>query len=404
MKMWVWVFVFVYSSVLWSQRIDPSHQLLWQISGKGLKKPSYLFGSFHSNDHRLFDFTDSTYSAIIHADAIVLEADVYSMFTQFDSRVAETDLKFDSRGKPYTTDIRASRTKYGNEDGRPQFLDAYLQQIAFNSGKKFFALESVESQLALFDDISFQNYKAFNLKSLTYTQEGILQSYLHGNIDQMRAMLKSQLAISANAYNLLITDRNVKMTQKIDSLCRKQSLFVAVGAGHLAGEEGIIALLRQKGYTVRQVVATFSEEPTKEELKLHEYNWYHYSNEDFFFKVDFTGKPIVDTTAEHLKLVYQEMGQGNTYWIEVQDRNNDNNLSGLLDELFYLPNQATLSEFSLTNGIQAFEGITHIDGIGNCWRRVFIYENRIYKLTCFGGNKFMNSDRPQRFFNRIQLL
>jgi uncharacterized protein YbaP (TraB family) len=219
--MWVWVFVFVYSSVLWSQRIDPSHQLLWQISGKGLKKPSYLFGSFHSNDHRLFDFTDSTYSAIIHADAIVLEADVYSMFTQFDSRVAETDLKFDSRGKPYTTDIRASRTKYGNEDGRPQFLDAYLQQIAFNSGKKFFALESVESQLALFDDISFQNYKAFNLKSLTYTQEGILQSYLHGNIDQMRAMLKSQLAISANAYNLLITDRNVKMTQKIEKMHKR---------------------------------------------------------------------------------------------------------------------------------------------------------------------------------------
>lgn len=404
MKIACWIIFLVSSTALWGQRIDPSHQLLWQISGKGLKKNSYLYGSFHSNDHRLFDFSDSTYAALLHADAVVLEADVYSMFTQFDPRVEETDLKFDSRGKPYTTNIRASRTKYGSEDGRPQFLDAYFQQVAYNAGKQFFALESVESQLALFDDISFQNYKAFNLRTLTYTQEGILQAYLHGNIDLMRAMLKNQLAISANAYQLLITDRNVKMAHRIDSLCRKNSLFVAVGAGHLAGDEGIIALLRQKGYTVRQVVATFSEEPTKDELQLQGYHWYHYENEQYFLRVDLTGKPVVDTTSEHFKLVYQEMGQGNTYWIEVLERQNDYSLSGLLDELFYLPNEATLSEFSLANGVQAFEGITLIDGIGNCWRRVFIYEDRIYKLTCFGGNKFMNSDRPQRFFNRVSLL
>lgn len=386
-----------------AQRFDPSNQLLWQISGKGIKKPSYLYGSYHSNDNRLFKFSDSTYSALLNADAVVLEADIYSLFTQYDPRAESIVLQVDGSGRPYTSDKKASLTKYGSEDGRPQFLDAYFQQVAYNAGKRFFPLESVEEQLEAYENITYHNFKEYSLNTLSLSQERILQTYLSGDIDNMREMLKSQLAISGNAYNLLITNRNVVMANGIDSLCRKQGLFVAVGAAHLAGTEGIIQLLKNKGFTVRQVSATYADAPTPAEIALRKYNSYTYDDPVHSFSAVFGGKPKVDSTVRAFKLVYQEMGQGNTFWIEVCKNNDPKELSSRLEELFNNPNPSSIDEVKLSNDVQAFEGITNIFGTGDCWRRVFIYKNQLFKITCYGGNKFMNSKRARQFFDRIVL-
>ncbi len=384
-----------------SQQYDPDNQLLWQISGKGLKKPSYLFGSYHSNDARLFEFSDSTFSAILNSEAIVLEADIYSLFTLYDTRDEKIQLEIDTNGKPYTSNKKASSTKYGNENGRPQFLDAYFQQIAYNSGKKFFPLESVQSQIDAYENISYQNYKQFSISTLSLSEENILQTYLSGDIEQMRQSLKAQLAVSANAYNLLITNRNILMAKGIDSLCKKHSLFVAVGAAHLAGKEGIIQLLKNKGYTVRQVGATFSDKPTTAEIALRKFNSFLFTDPTHHFTAVFGGMPKADTTAKNFKIVYQEMGQGNTYIIEVLPFDNFTVLSDKVDDLFYTSQALNIQEIIISNDIQAFEGIANIYGLGDCWRRVFIYKDQLFKLTCYGGNKFMNSDRYKKFFDRV---
>lgn len=399
--------IFVQSSVSFfsfSQLVESNNQLLWQISGKGIKKPSYLFGSYHSNDARLFHFSDSTYIALLQADAIVLEADVKSLFPLFDSRSEEVQLKFDSKGNPYTNSIKASQTKYGNEDGWPQFLDAYFQDFSSNARKKFYALETVESQLSLFSDLSFRKLINFNLSETDYSQERILNIYLRGDIEKMRQILQTQFSDKSNTYKLLITDRNIKMAQGIDTLCRKESLFIAVGAGHLAGSEGIIQLLRNKGYTVRQVLATFSEKPSDVEKKVRSFKKYDFVNPELLFYAKFGGRPVIDTTENSYKLVYQEMGQGNTYWVEVVKLQKEKNLYVLLDELFYSPEKAKLSKGTIHPRTDYYEGITEILGVGNVWRRVFIYEGNLYKLSCYGGNKFMNSNRPKLFFDRFELL
>jgi uncharacterized protein YbaP (TraB family) len=384
-----------------SQQYDPDNQLLWQISGKGLKKPSYLFGSYHSNDARLFEFSDSTFSAILNSEAIVLEADIYSLFTLYDTRDEKIQLEIDANGKPYTSNKKASSTKYGNENGRPQFLDAYFQQIAYNSGKKFFPLESVQSQIDAYENISYQNYKQFSISTFSLSEENILQTYLSGDIEEMRQSLKAQLAVSANAYNLLITNRNILMAKGIDSLCKKHSLFVAVGAAHLAGKEGIIQLLKNKGYTVRQVGATFSDKPTTAEIALRKFNSFLFTDATHHFTAVFGGMPKADTTSKNFKIVYQEMGQGNTYIIEVLPFDNFTVLSDKVDDLFYTSQALNIQEIIISNDIQAFEGIANIYGLGDCWRRVFIYKDQLFKLTCYGGNKFMNSDRYKKFFDRV---
>jgi hypothetical protein len=118
----------------------------------------------------LFEFSDSTFSAILNAEAIVLEADIYSLFTLYDSRDEKIQLEIDVNGKPYTSNKKASSTKYGNENGRPQFLDAYFQQIAYNSGKKFFPLESVQSQMDAYENITYHNYKEFSISTLSLSE------------------------------------------------------------------------------------------------------------------------------------------------------------------------------------------------------------------------------------------
>src|SRR5690606_18064419 len=106
------------------QEIDTENQLLWEISGRGLSSKSYLYGSFHTNDKRVFKWGDSTYTALLKADAIVLETDIYDLFEDWDTRKDEVRFNYDEQGNPYTPNRNASRTMYGNEDGMPQFLDA----------------------------------------------------------------------------------------------------------------------------------------------------------------------------------------------------------------------------------------------------------------------------------------
>lgn len=383
-----------------AQPSNSSNQLLWEITGKGLKKPSYLFGTYHSNDNRVFKLSDSTYYALYHSKAVVLEADIYGMFNDYDVRTENYTMQVDNSGKGYTKNKKASLTKYGNEDGRPQFLDAYFQQIAYNSNKQFFHLETVEDQLTAYESIT---YKDFNIANFSWTKDHIMETYISGDIDNMRQIMKSQLSVSGNAYNLLITNRNIIMANGIDTLIRKNNAFIAVGAAHLAGPEGIVQLMRTKGFHLRPVMATFSETPIKEELELRKFNQYKYTDNNYHFTAIFGGMPKSEMNDGHFKLTYQEMGQGNTYWIEIYPNEKNRELKAQLEDLFSSPKTSKPKELTLDKDIKAYEGLTYIYEIGDCWRRVFIYKGNVFKITCFGGNKFMNSDRYKTFFNRIQL-
>jgi uncharacterized protein YbaP (TraB family) len=387
-----------------SQPLSSTNQLLWQISGKGLKKQSYLFGTFHSNDNRIFQFSDSTYIALLKSNAIVLEADIYSMFEEYDSRIENYNMNFDPSGRSYTTSKKASTTKYGNEDGRPQFLDAYLQQFAYNSQKKFFALETVQEQLIAYENITYSSQKEYNFGNLTIGKDYSIDTYQNGDIEGIRQMLKAQLSVSGNAYNLIITNRNIVMANGIDTLIKKNNSFIGIGAAHLAGEEGVIQLLRNKGYTLRPVMASFSAKPTPEALEIRKYNSSTYIDSLHRFSAVFGGVPKVNDEDGHRKLIYQEMGQGNTFLIEVFADDSNRPLENQIEDFFSSSKNIKPREVWLDNQVQAFEGNTFIIGIGDCWRRVFIYEGNIFKITCYGGNKFMNSDRYRKFFNQINLF
>ena len=187
----------------------------------------------------------------------------------------------------------------------------------------------------------------------------------------------------------------------IDTLILKESTFIAVGAGHLAGDKGIINLLRTQGYRVRKVGCTFSEAPTDEKLAILKHNKYIYSDNRIGLNAVFSGKPLVyDDNGESWKLIYREMGQGNTYAIEVVGKGQGNLETFALDYI-QSPRATNLTYGMLDNGVAYAEGLSDTYPEGLSWIRIIEGETHMVIIKTYGGNKFMNSKRPQSFFNKV---
>jgi uncharacterized protein YbaP (TraB family) len=396
------IFLLIFPGLTWAQNIVPENELLWEISGNGLKEKSYLFGSLHSNDKRLFRLSDSTYFALDKSKAIVLEADIFSLFPEWDTRKEQVTLLFDNKGKPYTGSARSTKTIYGDEDGMPQFLDAYFQEYCYNAGKVFFPLESVEDQINIFADAIVPDASGVNFAAAQILQDKMMDIYLKGDIRSLDKIMRVNLSPFPGSYEQLIVDRNVLMVKGLDSLMRKQGLFCAVGAGHLSGEKGIIQLLRKQGYKLRKVTASFNEVPIAEKKKVRETRTYTYLNDEVGLLATFPGKPVEKKIgAGNTFLLYREMGQGNTYSIELIPIDGTLSLKDQADIHIASPD-ATYYNFKLMDDeTEIYEGISDTYTEGMHWVRVMQNDRYLVVMKAYGGNKFMNSNRPSYFFSKV---
>lgn len=396
------LFLLLLSSVAFGQEVNLDHQLLWEISGNGSAEKSYLYGSFHTNDKRVFKWSDSTYTALRNAEAIVLETDIYEMFEGWDTRKDEVHFSYDEDGNPYTPDRTAGKTMYGNEDGMPQFLDAYFMQYCYNSGKSFFGLETLDDQLSLLEG-RMDYAPSFNaLEAMMVSQERILKLYLDGDINGLDKLMRTGLAVYPDLYEDLIVGRNYIMADGIDTLVRQHRLFIAVGAGHLAGEEGIINLLRKKGYRVRRVQYTYSEQPTTDRKEFLRYKDFKYKDTLLGLNVIFPGKPLEINDPERTRqLIYREMGQGNTYSIEIVEKYDGANLERFATDYIQTPENNTIQYDVLDDGTLYAQGLSDTYPEGLNWIRIIEGRDVMVIMKVYGGNKFMNSNRPESFFNRV---
>ena len=386
-----------------AQTIKPNHELLWEITGNGLENPSYLFGSLHMNDKRLFNLSDSTYVALNRSETIVLETDVFSLFENFDTRKGEVKMKYDNEGIPYITHASPSQTIYGDEDGMPQFLDAYFQQYCYNAGKAFQALESTDFQQNLFSDFK-PNTRGLRVESMFTSNEALTDLYLEGDIYSIDEYLRVSLSMYANGYDKLITERNISMSGTLDSLLneKKAPLFCAIGAGHLAGREGVINLLRQKGYVLRKIQASYSDVLRFDKVAVESKKFYHYMNDSIGLNVVFPGRPTEVTNGDSevaLKLIYRDLGQGNTYSVEAYPILEEIGLPELAQMHIASPVESPSYKVLLDNGGEAYEGLADAYPEGLYWVRVLLTEDYFVVLKSYGGNKFMSSKRAHHFFD-----
>ena len=163
--------------------------------------------------------------------------------------------------KPWWLGIMVSTAKLAQLGYDPnQGVDKYFANKAQKAKKKILALETLEYQVARFDDMAPETQELMllqtlkDLKVLESEFNQIVDSWAAGDIKAMESVLLESFGEYPEVYNRLIVERNHNWLPHIESyLAQGDSVMVVVGALHLVGKDGLIELLKQKGYTVEQL-------------------------------------------------------------------------------------------------------------------------------------------------------
>jgi uncharacterized protein YbaP (TraB family) len=264
----------------------PAHGLLWEVSRPGTA-PAYLFGTIHSEDPAVIALAPAVEHAFTVSRQVVLEvnldpdamvAGAAAMLMTDGRRLSELiggDLfaqavaALRTRGIPEAVAERmkpwAAATALSMpppETGR--VLDVVLFERAQQAGKTLHGLETIDEQLAVFDGLSLDDQVALlrdaveQFADLDASLAELLAAYKRQDLAAMLAINESALAsgdprLAQEVQRRLIVDRNERMAERMEAYLRRGGAFIAVGALHLAGEQGLVRLLERRGYTVRAV-------------------------------------------------------------------------------------------------------------------------------------------------------
>ena len=262
------------------------HTLLWRISGKKITQPSYLFGTMHVLCTRDATLSDSLKAAIAHCDEIYFEinlSDMAGMLNSMkymrmnDSKKLSDLLKPDeyARVKDYFAKHSSMLPFSLLERFKPMLISGLVEEQALDCettdgmelmimkeakhGKPVNGLETAEFQAGLFDSIPYEtqakeliNYIDSSDQNKQMTRQ-LVDLYNKQDLDGIDELSRKEDGGMSGYMDLLLYARNRKWAKNLDSLLRKKSLLIAVGAAHLPGKGGVIDLLRKEGYTVEPV-------------------------------------------------------------------------------------------------------------------------------------------------------
>ncbi len=284
------LFFLLFSSFGFTQSKAVSYQknnntLLWEVSGNGLATPSYLFGTFHLMCKDDMVFSKNFSNALSNANTLVMEIDLSDAKNTFGA-IEFLKMKNDTTLKKILSQNEYNRLSTFFKDSlkmslsffenmKPVFLQALfypkmmsckqsgsleeaIMAQAKKANKQIKGLETIELQSALLDNISYQEQAKSLMELINDFQnqklnfEQLLLSYKSQNANEMSKLIESDPELK-NQRPELLDNRNLNWVNQFEQLMPKSSLFVAVGAGHLFGEMGLIQLLRKKGYQLKPI-------------------------------------------------------------------------------------------------------------------------------------------------------
>lgn len=297
------ILIFLCTNLFLFAQVDSTKSLLWEITGNNLTKPSYLYGTMHVSEKIAFRLDDVFFEALENADKIALESDPalwlgdknqeiknrimiqrygnYSEnkgFYQKNFRTEELNKKVISNYLSYDHQM-VNGILYRGSDNRQNFqedtyLDMFIYQAGKKNNKKIISLEDLSKSRKLVEKASKDPTKEKpdiwlqeKLKKEDYYSL-IQEAYRERDIYFMDSLDK---AMHTDSYieNMLAL-RNKNMVNKMDSVMHTASIFSGIGAAHLGGEEGVIQLLRDKGYTVNSLSSERTSIAEKKQKELEE--------------------------------------------------------------------------------------------------------------------------------------
>ena len=261
--------------------------LLWKIQGNGLQKSSYILGTYHLVNNEFLDNLKGCELALKKTSSVLGELEItpemmpymlmekssldslmnplqYDSLSQFVQDKLGLPIVLFNKMKPMGIYLMLSAVEMKNTSfisnykGEP--MDVYVQNEAKKHGKEVYSLETIQDQAdLLFNHVEINEQVQMLLK---YIKAGKLESskenermnncYMNQDLNCLDSLMNTS-GFNAIESNLLLKDRNIRWIPRIEEIIKKQSCFIAVGALHLAGENGLIFLLRKQGYTLSPV-------------------------------------------------------------------------------------------------------------------------------------------------------
>lgn len=272
--------------------------LLWKIEKDGFE-PSFLFGTMHLTDTRVTDLTPPAQTAFEASDTIIIETTdildekaaalslmghpelmmlpgsdtLKTLISPEDAKIVNAALE--RRGIPpgsvikmqpwlLTAMVSIPACEFERREGGLAVLDAKLAKDAKSAGKEIAGLETAVSQLQAMASLPIE----FHIEGLVQTLklgdrindvfETLIILYQTGEIGMVWPLFKTILPSDkqggyAEFEKVMVTTRNHGMVKNAEPFLQAGRAFIAVGALHLPGEEGMVELLRNQGYRLSRL-------------------------------------------------------------------------------------------------------------------------------------------------------
>ena len=260
--------------------------LLWKVEGPGIKKGCYLFGTMHLISKDKFYFPEKLEKIVERSEALMMElpglpnqmetmkyvtlkeGSFFDYFTpeQTDSILVwakeelnmseETFRSTMTKMKPFVAVQMAVQMHF---IGKTESYEMTLNKIALDRGMEIMGLETIADQMSIFDNLTKEQQNRMVMdgiregdKAIELT-ETMQHLYVRQHVDSLYMMIQSDGGVLSEEQSSFLDERNQNWIPKIIEACKKKKVFIAVGAGHLGGPEGVIRLLEKAGYTVTLV-------------------------------------------------------------------------------------------------------------------------------------------------------
>jgi uncharacterized protein YbaP (TraB family) len=265
--------------------INNGNSLLWRIEGEGIQT-SYMYGTMHMIDEEYYQFTDVMIEKINESDAIIMEVggmpnpletmelmsldsgDIRDVFSQqemktvvefFDQNLdtdPDTFFKIYGEMKPFFI-MQAISQGYFSKNTKSYDLD--IMGLAGQNETPLIGLETLEQQLGFFDAIPQEKMNEMVIQSIEDFEKEkkntakMMKIYSQQKVDKLIPMMQKQSPEFMEYSDIFLYDRNKAWIPRIKTELKSKKCFIAVGAAHLFGENGLIDLLQKEGFTLTAI-------------------------------------------------------------------------------------------------------------------------------------------------------
>jgi len=355
------LFIFSANLALRAQAPAPgpvNDKIFYRIEGPDGKGSSWLFGTMHSPSKEAFGFNVMALRQIESVESFAAELDLNpllaaqaqslmlmpegkslkKLLSKKDYKLVEEKLKAASgaqleafdRMQPIFLLAQFSSEKIKKAD-LPMAMDMALAQYAKGYGKPTFGLETIREQMQALGSLSLKDQAKMLVDAARkHGEEGgkddgtdsLMTAYREGKLEIFLDPTRSEMPPAF--FHRLVTVRNLTMAHRLDSAMRVRSCFAAVGALHLPGDSGVVALLRAKGWKLTAVPLAFDGSAfvvAQRFLKPVDHNWMTHNAEDFSYRQRFPAPPEARRQSEGERnaesFIYRDGESGQTYALHV---------------------------------------------------------------------------------------